>query len=526
VSLDRRDMLKLSALLGLSGVAGCAPSRPALQGKTLRLAVDLFDMRNIHSNPWPTSVNIVHPVMDYLCVVDADGMTRGALMERWDVSPDLRTWTFHLRQGVRWRKGRLLTADDVLWNWRRWIDPAIGSAYMGSVMHYMMNVEPPRQGPNGPIPAHWSPWDANLFEKIDDHTIRLNLKAPAISVPEDLFTASSLIADPEEGGFFQAGCNGTGPFELLHYRVNDTALYAAHDKSWRGRPHIDRLELADTGGDYSAVSAALVSKQIQGVIPLPLEEAAVFKASPDIRLYPAASANTYLARMHCDLKPFDDARVRRAMRLAVDAPRALSLVQGQMGGAGEHHHVSPSQPDYAPMPLMRQDIPTARRLLAEAGYPKGFTTTIQCSSRYEPAVKTAQVLSEMWGLIGVDAKIQPVPNEVYLAHWRDFPLSITNWTHRPLAIMTLALSYRTGAPWNESNYSNPKVDALIDEAQLVLDSKARRVQIGQIQTLLQEDGPLVQPIWTPVIGAFHRGVSGIKAHPMGFYPAEDFRLES
>jgi peptide/nickel transport system substrate-binding protein len=520
MTLDRRDILKLSALLGLSGATGCAPSASPSKAKMLRLAIDLFDMRNIHANPWPTSVMIANPVLDYLCVIDAQGVTRGALAERWDVSEDLRTWTFHLRQGVRWRKGRLLTADDVLWNWRRWIDPAVGSGYMGSVMRYMMNVQPARQGPNGSIPAHWTPWDANLFEKLDDHTIRLNLKTPAITVPEDLFTASSLITDPEEGGVFEAGCNGTGPFELLHYRVNDTAAYAAHDKSWRGRPLIDRLELVDAGGDFAATSAALVSNQIHGMPSVLLENAAILKNSPDIRLFPAAAANTYLVRMQCDKKPFDDPRVRKAMRLAIDPDRALGLVQGSLGEAGQHHHVSPSQPDYAPMPPMRQDIAAAKRLLAEAGYPNGFTTTLNCTSRYPIGIKTAQVLAEMWGLIGVRTNIEPVPNEVYLAHWRDFPLGITNWTHRPMAIMTLALSYRTGAPWNESHYSNPKIDALIDEAQLVLDPKARQSQIGRIQTLMQEDGPLVQPMWTPTIGAFHRGIGGVQAHPMGYYPAE------
>ena len=524
--LDRRDLVKLSAALGLSGLAGCGPDATSAHGKTLRMAVELIDMRNIHSNPWPTSCTLVNPVLDYLCVVDAQGVVRGALAERWDVSEDLRTWTFHLRQGVRWRKGRPLTADDVLWNWRRWIDPAIGSAYMGGVMHYMMNVEPPRQGPNGAIPAHWSPWDANLFEKIDDHTIRLNLKAPAISVAEDLFTASSLVTDPEEGGVFQPGCNGTGPFELMHYLPNDMAVFTAHDKSWRGRPHLDRLELVDVGQDFAAVSAALVSNQIHGVSSLQVENAILLRDSSEIRVYSADSANTFLARMHCELKPFDDPRVRRAMRLAIDPPRAVKLCQGPLGSAAEHHHVSPSQPDYAPLPPMRQDIAEAKRLLAEAGYPNGFATTIHVTTRFPVGPKLAQVLSEMWGLAGIRAQIKTVTYEDYLAHWRDYPLSITEWTHRPLAIMTLALSYRTGAPWNESRYSNPKVDALIDDAQLVLDSVKRREQIGQIQTLLQQDGPLIQPVWTPTISAFHRSVGGVTPHPMGYHPAEDFRLES
>jgi peptide/nickel transport system substrate-binding protein len=524
--LDRRQVMRLAGLLGLGAAAGCAPGPAADRGKTLRFASEIIDMGNIHSNPWPNSATLVNPVLDYLCVVDAQGVTRGALAERWTVSPDLRSWTFHLRQGVRWRKGRPLTADDVLWNWRRWVDPAIGSAYMGGVMSYMMNVAPARKGPDGDIPARWTPWDANLFEKVDDHTIRLNLKAPAVTVAEDLFTASSLICDPEEGGIFQVGCNGTGPFELAEYGVNDKAVYLAHDRSWRGRPGLDRLELVDVGHDFAAVSAALVSNQIQGVTNLEVENARIFDKNPDIRLYAAPSANTFLARMHCDIKPFDDPRVRKALRLAIDAPRAVSLVQGQVGSPAQHHHVSPSQPDCAPAAPPRRDLAEARRLLAEAGHPNGFTTTLNATTRYPIAIKTAQVLAEMWSQIGVRANIEPVTQEDYLVHWADYPLSITQWTHRPLAIMTLALSYRTGAPWNESRYSNPEVDALIDKAQLVLSSTQRREQIGRIQHLLQEDGPLIQPIWTPSIAAFRRTVGGAIPHPMGYYPAETFRTAS
>ncbi len=230
--------------------------------------------------------------------------------------------------------------------------------------------------------------------------------------------------------------------------------------------------------------------------------------------------------MHCDTKPFDDPKVRKAMRLAVDPPRVLQLVQDGLGAIGQHHHCSPTQPDYATIAPMVQDLDHARRLLSEAGFPKGFRTTINASANTPASNKSAQVLSEMWAKVGIDARIETVPNETFLARWLDYPLSVTFWANRPLAIMQLALTYRTGAPWNESRYSNPVVDGLIDKAQLILDPVARRPLIGQIQQLMQEDGPLVQPTWTPNVSAFNRKVSGVTAHSMGYYPAEHLSFET
>ncbi len=525
--IDRRQLLRAQAALGLLGVAGCSAGGSARELKTLRFAVQLVDMTRVHSNPWPTSYNLVNPVLDCLCTVDPNGLVKGALAERWEVSEDLLSWTFHLRRGVPWRKGGFVTADQVLWNWRRWVDPAVGSAYMGPVRNYMMNVEPARPGPNGTtIPARWTPWDANLFEKIDDYTVRVNLKAPAVTVAEDLFTASSFICDPEEEGVYAPGCNGTGPFTLESYRVHDQTTFVSHDKSWRGRPKLDRFQIVDVGGDYAAAAAALVSRQIHSVLTLPAENALAFENSREVNLVSAPSAQSYVCRMQCDHKPFDDPRVRKAMRLAVDCRRANLLVQGKRGSIAEHHHVSPTQPDYPSLPPFPYDPVEARRLLAEAGYPDGFSTTINCNASTPGYVKLGQVLSEMWAAIGVRCAIQVVTADSYTANWREYPLSITLWTHRPAGVMTLALSYRTGAPWNESHYSNPEFDRLIDEAQTVLDPVQRREVMGRACALLQEDGPLVQPIWSPSVLAVLPLVGGLTPHPMSYYPAEHLSFDA
>jgi ABC-type transport system substrate-binding protein len=81
--------------------------------------------------------------------------------------------------------------------------------------------------------------------------------------------------------------------------------------------------------------------------------------------------------------------------------------------------------------------------------------------------------------------------------WTKAPLSLTSWTHRPLAVMVLGLAYRTGVPWNESSYANPEFDAALTEAESTLDVEARRVKMEKVEKILQDDAVMVQPFSEP-----------------------------
>ena len=86
-----------------------------------------------------------------------------------------------------------------------------------------------------------------------------------------------------------------------------------------------------------------------------------------------------------------------------------------------------------------------------------------------------------------------MPGAQFWEVWDKVPFGMTNWTHRPLGIMVLALAYRTGVPWNESNYSNTRFDALLSKAEGIVDVEERREVMAEIEALMQEDGPIIQP---------------------------------
>jgi len=193
----------------------------------------------------------------------------------------------------------------------------------------------------------------------------------------------------------------------------------------------------------------------------------------------------------------------------------LQIAYGRNGMPAEHHHVAPVHPEYAKIPFFKQDIEAAKALLAQAGLPDGFETEINCLEDPDWEARAVTVMAGMWKDIGVNVKVNILPSSQYWENWdkETNPFSFTSWTHRPVATMVMAAAYRTGGPWNESKWSNPKFDALITQAEGTLDVEKRRAVMAEIETLMQEEGPIVQPLWRSMFSAMDKRVKGYEAHP-------------
>jgi len=224
------------------------------------------------------------------------------------------------------------------------------------------------------------------------------------------------------------------------------------------------------------------------------------------------TAYTATARVQ-PVKPFDDKRVRQALRYAIDSNVVLQIAHKGLGHAGEHHHVSPVHPEYAKLPMFQRDVTKARRLLAEAGYPNGIDTEIACKPQPGWELLAVQAMVEQWKEAGIRVKINVMPSTQYWEIWTKTPFGFTTWAHRPLGVMSLALAYRTGVPWNESKYSNPEFDRLLGMAEGTIDVASRREIMAQLEKILQEDGPIVQPVWRAIFTFMDKRVQGFKAHP-------------
>ena len=434
-----------------------APRGPNIGG-TLRVSMRVRDLTDPAMYVSPEQGNIARHMLEPLVRLNRDNVVEPYLVERWEVSEDLKTWTFHLRKDAKWSnfEQEPFNADDVVFNFRRWLDPARGSSNR----------------------IRLASLSESGVERIDDFTVRLNLDAPDLAVPESLAEYPALIVHrrfDEEGGDLAANPIGTGAYKIREYRLGEhTLLERTRDPGfgfkaewWGGGGYLDRIRYFDHGEDPAASVGALVADEVDTSHHVDAAQAAIVADSPELVLYEAASANTGVMRMKITEAPFDNPSVRKAVQACVDRDKMLEVVNGGFGALAEDHHVAPVHPDYAPLPKLAQDHARARALLAEADYGE-----------------------------------RPLAS----------PFGLTAWDHHALGVQALNLAYRTGAPWNETSYANPVFDGLLDEAGAILDPVARRQTMEKIEKTLQDDAVMVQAPWRPALTAANKRVQDMYAH--------------
>ncbi len=478
-----------------------------VRGGTLRVASQVQKVTHPAQFSWVSPSNQLRQVAEYLTVTDGDNITQPWLLDNWEASDDLETWTLNLRQGVMHNNGDEFNADDVIFTMGEWLNEDVGSSMFGLIGAYL---------------------SADNIEKVDDYTVKLHLDRAEIAVPEHLFHYPALILNHRtfEGDFIKAP-HGTGPYTLESYSEGERVLLKRREDYYRNGedgqplPYLDEMEFIDMGSDSAAWTAAIKAGEVDHLDTgdfAPPDMYIALKDDPNVTVKSLGTAVTRVMRMRVDIDPWTDNRVRQALKLCQNREKILNLAYFGEGLQGQDFHVYPGHPEYCEMPIPAYDPERAKQLLADAGYPDGLDIEVAVGSGWPDIVSYAEILKEDAAAAGFNVNIKTMPNSQYWEQWTEVDLGITSWTHRPLGTMVLNLAYTADsegnpASWNETRWVDEEFSELLTRANSTLDVEARRQIFCDLQAIQQERGSIGIAYWMN-IWLYHRNnVMNAKPHP-------------
>lgn len=458
------------------------------RGGTLRVGM-IGSGKSESFNPSGASATLINmartcAVFDSLVTVSADLQIKPALATKWTPNADASAWTFTLRPGVTWHDGKPLTTADVLYSLRWTADSSLASA--------VANV------------------DLKNLRAPNANTIVMPLKAPDLLFPENL-SAMWII---------QAGTKsfvhpiGTGAFVFGSLNQGEQSVCTRNPHYWDApRPYVDKLIIRSIDDDSARLNA-LLGGQIDVLCNLPFAQAKAQQSSSNITLLNTPSAAAQAFYMAVDQKPFDDVRVRQAIKLLADRQQ---LVDVALDGFGQvaNDMFGMGLPFYdSSLPQRKRDVAKAKSLLAAAGHASGLSLTLETSPVSPGVVEAATLFAQQAKAGGVDIKISQVDAGAYFdptLRYLKMPFAQTLWSGFDSLSSFYQYALVPGGSGNETHWTNKQTATTIAAAASAADKATAAAAWNKVQQEQYDDGGYLW--WANVnnVDATSNKVAGIKA---------------
>jgi peptide/nickel transport system substrate-binding protein len=483
-----------ASLLAALAAPAAAQSAPApLPGGAVRVGTPADpDGLDPHRSPADSTFIIVMNIFDSLVATNPSGQLLPGLAAKWTISPNGLAYTFMLRSGVTFHNGKPLTAADVKYSLARMAEK--GKSPHAADYAIIEGVETP-----------------------DPATVRITLKRPSARFLSDLAYGWAAIVPEGAGDELRQKPLGTGPFRFVEW-VPDSHIRLARNPRYfvAGRPYLDDLVFR-VMPDETARLTALKAGELDLADRIPPQSVAELRAVPTLKVETFPRNTLSEIAVNQEQKPFNDLRVRRALFHGVDRKAVLD---GAVFGFGRliGSFMPPIIKEYYVDLNGRYsyDPAKAKALLAEAGFPNGFDTTLYLPQPYSDFVKSGEIAAAQLKKVGVNAKLVTLEwgawlDKIYKKH--DYGLTTIGHVGR-LDPITLLERFKSGYNANYFGYANKEYDRLVEEADVTHDRAKRREMVVKLQRFLSEDAVSVWLFSTDGIVASQKDVHGYSELPI------------
>lgn len=513
--MNRKFSFSSLAKGGLVALLACMVAAPSALARTSKhpdtlVVATTYDAKTL--DPYMTndvaSSNAMRQIYETLVTIDAKGDVVPSLAEKID-RVDGKTYRFTLKKGVKFHNGEPLTADDALYSLKRAYEKG------ASVRHIMGVIDP------------------DGFKKINDLTFEMKTKEAMSSFLAALthfgggviLNQKAVEAAGDDYGFTPVG---TGPYKLTTWKKGDRIELARFEGYHGKKPEFPKMVLRVIP-EASNRTIELESGDVDISFEVSSLDVSRVKANKNLQLLTLVDTATTYMGFNCSKAPYDNEKLRQALTLAINIPGSVKAVfRGNAFPA-----FGPIAPNvkYANTDLepSRTDLAKAKKLLAEAGYPNGLTTTLWTNSK-KVRVDMATIIQAQLKKIGVTVKIQVLEWGAYLQGLKDnkHQLFIVGWTCQTpdpdMAVYPTFHSSQIGGN-NFAAFGDPEVDALLDKARITPDGAERKAMYFKIQDMLREKAPWVFLANKKIAFGVQDYLEGFAPSPYGFHALYDVTMK-
>ena len=439
-------------------------------------------------------IAITQACYDNLLMIQPDLTVKPELATHWEANEDLSSYTFYLREGVKFHHGKEFKAEDVVSTFARIQDPVL----------------------DAPIRPTFEVIEEVVI--IDDYTVRFDLDGPNGFFTDSLSVYQARIVPSDvDVRRLHAEEFGTGPFMIDEHVIGERTVMVRNPDYWEeGKPYLDEF-IVQFIPEAATRAETLKSGDVDLVYQLEPQSIPGLEAHPDTVVLNEPSLSIIGMDMRNDMPPFDNKLVRQAMQAATDRQ---TIVQAALFGLGEiayDHLVPPSDPRYAPQHKPLDYNPElAKQLLAEAGYPDGIDIVLHTADVGAGMIEMAVAFKESAAPAGIRVELKRGNPTVFWEDvWMVEPLVVMYWYGRANVDQSHSIQYLSDSSWNGSFWLNEEFDALVLKAR-GQDLEGQKETYGRIQEILVEEVPRLVIGYQPWLYGARANLRGVTPHPLGW----------